>query len=97
MLHHFKDTVTVSRATTTGYKTSYETVKDIPCHIQPVSDSYAMADTGRDARDFRMFSTDAVRIGDRLKDQNDKLYEVYGVKHHRFRGKQHYESSLRAN
>lgn len=96
MIHNFKDTATISRSVVTGNKTAYEEVGSIACHIQPVSDSYAQGAMGRDAKDYRMFSTGEVRIGDRIVDQNDKVYEVYGAKQHSWRGRQHYEASLRA-
>ena len=96
MIHNFKDTATISRSVVTGNKTTYAEVETIACHIQPVSDSYAPGQMGRDAKDFRLFSTGEVRIGDRIVDQNAKAYEVYGAKQHNFRGRKHYEASLRA-
>ena len=96
MRHLFRDTATISRSVVTGNKTSYVEATSIPCHIQPVSDSYAQGAMGRDSKDFRMFSTGEVRIGDRIVDQNGTKYEVYGTKFHQFRSRQHYEASLRA-
>jgi len=95
MQHNFRDTATISRSVVTGNKTAYEEVETIPCHIQPVSDKYAQGQMGRDAKDFRMFSTGEVRIGDRIVDQNAKPYEVYGAKQHIWRRSKHYEASLR--
>lgn len=93
---HFTSTVTISRPVVTGNKTTYEEVGSIPCHIQPVTDAYAQGQMGRDSKDLLMFSASEVRIGDRIVDQDDKKYEAYGVKHHQFRGRSHYETALRA-
>lgn len=95
MRHNFRDSVTISRKTVTGNKTTYAEVETIPCHIQPVSDSFAQAQMGRDSKDYRMFSTGEVRVGDRLVDQNAKAYEVYGAKQHRWRSRTHYEATMR--
>lgn len=93
---HFKDRVTVSRGTVTGNKTAYATVgSEFSAHIQPISDSYGQADAGRTGKSFRMFSTTEVRIGDRIIDQTGKKYECFGAVKHHFRGKSHYELSLR--
>lgn len=94
---HFRDTVTLKRSSVTGNKTTYATVGDpFACHIQPMTGQPTPGTMGRGERTFRMFSTDEVRIGDRLIDQNEIAYEVYGVELHRFRNKQHYEAELRA-
>jgi hypothetical protein len=93
---HFKDTVTLSRSTATGNKTTYATVGDpFACAIQPMTDKYSAPSMGRSQKTFRMFSTTEVRIGDRLVDQNDASYEVTGAVLHRFRNKSHYEAELR--
>lgn len=96
MQHNFRDTITISRAVVAGNKTTYSSVGSIACHIQPVSDAYAQGAMGRDAKDFRLFSTGEVRIGDRIVDQSSKKYEIYGVKLHTWRGRSHYEASMRA-
>lgn len=94
---HFTETVTLKRKTVTGNKTTFATVGDpFACHIQPMTGQPTPGQMGRGERTFRLFSTEAVRIGDRLTDQNAVEYEVYGVEHHRFRGKQHYQAELRA-
>lgn len=95
MQQHFTDTATVSRSVVTGNKTTYAEVASFPCHIQPISDSYGQGQMGRDGKDFRMFSTDEVRIGDRITDQNDAKYEVKGALQHKFRSRRHYEATLR--
>lgn len=96
MRHLFQHTATISRSVVNGNKTTYSAVGSIACNIQPVSDAYAQGAMGRDSKDFRLFSTQEVRIGDRIVDQNDKRYEVYGVKFHQFRSRSHYEASLRS-
>lgn len=94
---HFRDTVTLKRSTVTGRQTTFAAVGDpFACHIQPVSGQTAPGQMGRGAKSFKLFSTVEIRIGDRLTDQNAVDYEVYGVEHHSFRGKSHYEAELRA-
>lgn len=92
---YFKDTATVSRSTVTGNKTTYAEVGSYSCHIQPITDNYANGQMGRDGKDFRMFSTSSVLIGDRIVDQNAKKYEVTGASLYKFRGRQHYQATLR--
>lgn len=93
---HFKSTVTLSRSTVTGNKTTYDTVGDpFACHIQPITDTYSEGAMGRSQKSFLMFSTSEVRIGDRLLDQDGAKYEVYGAVNYRFRGQTHYEATLR--
>ena len=93
---HFRDTVTLARSVVTGKKTSYAPVGTVfACHIQLVDDAYASPSMGRSQRTYKAFSTTEIRIGDRLTDQNDAKYEVYGVLFHRFRHKRHYEVMLR--
>lgn len=92
---HLRDTVTISRSTVTGNKTTYAEVGDISAHIQPIDDSFSTGQMGRSQKAYRLFSTSEVRIGDRLEDQNDAKYECTGVKHHTFRAKSHYEATLR--
>ncbi|MGX7894403.1 hypothetical protein [Tsuneonella sp. HG222] len=94
---HFTDTATIARRSVLGNKTTYATVGDpFACHIQPIDDTFATGEMGRGGKAYRLFSLAEVRIGDRLTDQNDKLYEVYGVKHHTFRARSHYEGTLRS-
>ena len=95
MQKHFTDTAAVSRSVVTGNKTDYEEVGSFACHIQPINDSYGQGQMGRDGKDFRMFSTDEVRIGDRIVDQNGAKYEVKGALQHKFRARRHYEATLR--
>lgn len=94
---HLRHTVTVSRSTVIGNKTTYAQVGGVfASHIQPLSDKYGQAEAGRIGKTFRMFSTSEVRIGDRISDQNTIKYECYGAVMHKFRGKTHYESLLRS-
>lgn len=95
MEHLFTDTVTISREVVTGNKTTYAEATSIPCHIQPLSDSYIQGTMGRDGKDFRMYSTTEVFIGDRLVDQNSKEFEITGVATLAFRARKHYQSTLR--
>lgn len=93
---HCKDTLTISRKVVTGNKTTYAQVATgIAAHIQPLTDTFATAEMGRGIKAYRLFSPSEIRIGDRLVDQNAAAYEVAGVKRHKFRGKQHYEATLR--
>lgn len=92
---YFRESVTISRSTVTGNKTTYAVGATIAAHIQPMTDAFAPAPMGRTAKTFRMFSQAEVLIGDRLVDQDGNKYEVYGAEKHKFRGKQHYQSSLR--
>lgn len=95
MNHNFRHTVTVSRSTVVGRKTTYEDVVSIACHIQPITDAYQLASMGRDGKFFRLFSTGEVRISDRLTDQDGAVYEVTGVSKLSFRSRNHYEATLR--
>lgn len=93
---YFQHTVTVSRSVVTGNKTTYAQVgAAFASHIQPMSESYSQDSMGRGGKSFKMFSTSEVRIGDRIVDQDGIKYECYGIKHLTFRGKSHYEASLR--
>lgn len=96
MFHHYKHTVTLSRSTVSGRKTTYEDVGTFPCHIQPITDAYQLASMGRDGKFFRMFSTSEVRISDRITDQDGEVYEVTGVNKLSFRSRVNYQSTLRA-
>lgn len=93
---YFTKTVTLSRSTVSANKTTYQNVGTITCHIQPMSDKYQHGSMGRDSKDFMLFSTQEVRIGDRIVEQSGRTYEVYGAKQHEFRGRSHYECTLRS-
>lgn len=95
MHHNFTDTATISRKVVTGNKTAYTETGSIACHIQPLTDSYSNGFMGRDGKDFRMFSTGEVRIGDRIVDQNARAYEVTGVSLMNFRARSFYQTTLR--
>ncbi|MBA4306994.1 MAG: hypothetical protein C0429_09695 [Sphingopyxis sp.] len=92
---HLRHTVTISRSTVTGNKTTYAVAGEILAHIQPIDDSFTTGQMGRSSKAYRLFSTSEVRIGDRLEDQDGEKYECTGVKHHTFRAKSHYEATLR--
>jgi hypothetical protein len=95
--NHFTSTVTISRKVVTGNKTTFSALPDqISCHIQPLSPVYQNGEWGRLHKEYRMFSTEEVRIGDKLVDQDGTAYEVFGVVSYRFRiGRRHYEANLR--
>jgi len=93
---HYTFTVQVSRPTTTNRKKTFGVVATISAHIQSVQDTLATGNIDRKYNDFLMFSTDEVRIGDKLEDQNGKKYEVIGTAVMNFRrGFRHYESTLK--
>lgn len=92
---HLRDTVTISRSTVTGNKTTYAEVGSISAHIQPLDDTFTTGQTGGSSKAYRLFSTSEVRIGDRIEDQNGAKYECSGIKRHTFRSKSHYEATLR--
>ena len=79
MDHLLTSTATISRSVVTGNKTTYAEATTIACHIQPLSYGFGIGQMGRDGKDYRMFSTSEVKIGDRIVDENDKAYEVTGV------------------
>jgi hypothetical protein len=93
---HYTSTVTISRKTVTGNKTTFAEAGSIACHIQPLSPTYQNGEWGRLQKEYRMFSDGEVRIGDKLVDNAGLHYEVFGVVAHKFRiGSRHYEANLR--
>lgn len=97
MDHLLTSTATISRSTVTGNKTTYAEVGSIACQIQPLAYGFSAGQMGRDGKDYRMFSTSEVKIGDRITDENDKAYEVTGVQKLQFRNRTHYQSDLRSS
>ena len=99
MLNDFyKDTVQVSRSTTANRKKTFAVVvADMPAHIQPFQDTMVEGGVSRTFNEFLMFTDSQVVIGDKIEDQNNKLFEVIGVSEMNFRiGRRHYESTLKA-
>lgn len=98
MDHLLTNKVTISRSSLTEntYKTTYSEVGTIACQIQPLAYGFGIGQMGRDGKDYRMFSTAEVRIGDRLEDENGKKYEVTGAQLLTWRSRQHYQSELRS-
>lgn len=93
---HFRNSVHIYRTEKDGYKSINALVTTIPCHIQPMTDRYAIGEMGRDGKDFKLFSTSEVRVGDRLEDvASGAKYDVTAANDHTFRGKTHYEAVLR--
>jgi hypothetical protein len=97
MDHNFTNQATIWRSTVTGNKTSYSAAETIACHIQPLSYGYNAGQAGRDGKDYRLFSTLPLEIGERIVDENGQKYEVTGVQHHQYRGRSHYQSDLRSS
>lgn len=95
MQHHFTDSVTIARTTVTGYQSTYSNVATIFCHIQPITDRYGIGEMGRDGKDYRMYSYAEVKVGDRLTHTDTRKFEVTGAAKYSFRGKTHYQSTLR--
>ena len=94
---HYKDTVQVSRATTTDRKKTFAVVETIQAHIQPVQDTLTTGTIDRKYHDFLMFSSTEVFLGDKLQDQNGRKYEVTGTAEMNFRrGFRHFESTLKS-
>lgn len=93
---YFTNTATISRKVVTGNKTTFSVVGSIPCRIQPLSPVYQNGEWGRLAKEYLMFSTGEVRIGDKIVDEGGKTYEVFGSVKHSFRvGFRHYQANLR--
>jgi hypothetical protein len=93
---HYTTTMTISRPTVTGNKTTFAAVGDILCHIQPLSPTYQNGQWGRLQKEYRLFTDSEVLIGDKLTDSASKKYEVFGVEHFDFRiGRRHYEALVR--
>lgn len=89
---YFKTTMTVSRGVVTGNKTTFAVVATVQCHIQPVAPTFQNGQWGRTQKEYRMYSLDEMRIGDKLTDQNGDKYEVFGAMKHNFRiGFRHYQ------
>lgn len=93
---HFKHTVNIYRTEVNGYKSEQALAATITCHIQPVSDNYAIGQMGRDGKDYKLFALNEVKVGDRLEDTaSGAKYDVTAANIHTFRGKTHYEAELR--
>lgn len=69
---------------------------NVPCHIQPLDESYSEDLAGSFGKDFFMFCGVADIVeGDRVIDGADE-YRIYGVKSHNFLGKaRHMELRIR--
>ena len=94
----YKDTVNVSRATTTARKKTFAVVvTGMMAHIQAIQDTRTDSGIERKFNEFLMFTDDEVFIGDKITDQTSKKYEVIGVADMNFRvGHRHYESTMKA-
>lgn len=96
MERHFTSTVSISRKTTTGNKTTFEEISTgVPCHIQPVTARFENGQWGRLHKEYLLFARTEIRVGDKLVDQAENEYEVFGAQALTFRGQTHYECQLR--
>lgn len=95
---HYENTVDIERiGPDAGPTESYAShLTDVPCHIQPLDDSFTEGLTGAYGKDWLMFC-DVMDIleGDRVTD-GDVSYKVVGVELFHFRGEdKHMEIRLR--
>lgn len=97
MDHLLTNTATIYRSSVTGNKTNYAAAETIACHIQPLSYGFNGGQAGRDGKDYRLFSTLPLEIGERIVDENGQKYEVTGVQRHKFRGRSHYQADMRSS
>jgi hypothetical protein len=97
---NFNKTVTVQRLTDdeeSGYIEGYTTLAtDVPCHIQPLDDSYSQDIEGNFGKEWLMFCCYRdVLEGDRIIDGTDE-YRVVGVEKFNFLGQnRHMELRIR--
>ena len=94
---YYKDTISISRATVTGNKTTFTEVSNsIPAHIQSISPDLQSGDVGRTFKEHLCICNTEIKIGDKIVDQDSVKYECTGVTKENFRiGVRHYEAYLK--
>lgn len=93
---HYTSTLTLSRKSVAGNKTTFAQIGNIQGHLQPLSPTYQNGQWGRLQKEYRLFTNAEVRIGDKLEDGDGAKYDIAGVVHYSFRtGSRHYEAIVR--